>query len=308
MGLKLCSDCKREKPKIEDVNYSSLLEEDNSKACIYNPSKEELKTQFSSVTVKPPKLAQLNIEILAGNTNSANNSGGNITSEIPESPAHRLPRGRSLRQKLNERKLINSCPQTPLGYYDEEERQGEKEAKFYIDTLEDNTLTHAQEANSLTESMVNKGARIAAELRREGEVIMKANRDMINAENEINQTRHTLNGMTLHGKIANYWRRKPKPTEYPVDNEREPDYLPRSLSLPAKFAYKYRSSPADTKQQQIKDSVKQMIFNIDTLREQNEGIAEEIMFQEPHLQLMSDNMNRVQSEIVRQTTRINEMH
>jgi len=307
MGLKLCSDCKREKPKIVS---SSLLEEDNSTARVYNPSKsnEELKTQFSSVTLEPPKLEKLNIEIVAGNNISANTSGGNLTSEIPESPAPRLPRGRSLRQKLTERKLINSCPQTPLGYYDEEERQAEKEAQYYIDELEDNTLERAKEANSLTESMVNKGARICAELRREGEVIMKTNRDMVKAEHEINQARHTLNGMTLHGKIANYWRRKPKQPEYPVDNEREPDYLPRSLSLPAKFAYKYRSSPADTKQQQIKDSVKQMIFNIDTLREQNEGIAEEIMFQEPHLQLMSDNMNRMQSEIVRQTTRMNEMH
>merc|ERR1712183_498757 len=153
--------------------------------------------------------------------------------------------------------------------------------------------------------MVNKGAAIAAELRREGEVIRKANRDMLKTEHEINQASRTLNGMTLHGKIANYWRRKPKQNEYPVDNESGRDFLPRSISLPAKFAYR---SSSDSKQQQIKDSVKQMILNMGTLREQNEGIAEELVSQEPHLQLMSDNMNRVQNQIVRQTTRISEMH
>jgi len=321
MGLTLCSDRKRENPKIEYVWSSSFIEEDNYTDEELHPQypsepileednsrdeKLEPRTLFPSEPMKPPKVAKLNIEIVAGNTISASTSGGLLTSKYPESPGHGLRQRRSLRQKLTERKLIANCPQTPLGYYDEKERQVEKEAKLYIDALEDNTLTYAKNINSLSEELVNKGAMIAAELRREGVVIMNANRHILKTEHDINQNKNTLNGMTLRGKIANYRRRKPKQTEYPVDNEREKDYLPRSISLPAKFAY--RSSPADTKQQQIKDTVKEMIFNMDTLREQCEGIAEEIMFQEPHLHQMSDNMHRVENEIVRQTTRIKEMY
>jgi len=307
MGLKLCSECKREVPRVEHVKSSSTYEESDSTDCIRYPSKEKLKTQFSSVTVKPLKLAKLNIDIVSGNATTPRASGGLRKSEVPESPSCRFPRGLSLRQKLNERKLIDSCPHTPLGYYDEEEAQAEKVAQFYMGALEDSTLHHAKEANRVTESMVEKGAEISAELMRSGNVVRQANRNMRKVEQEINQTKRTINGMTLKGKVTNFWRRKPKKIGYPDDSERgSRDYLPRSISLPAKFAC--RSSLGDSKQKQIKDNVKQLIHNMDTLREQNLGIAEELVYQEPHLQTMSDNMGRVQNEIVRQTTRINQMH
>jgi len=302
MGLAFCSDCTREGLPV-DLSSCLREEDDDITTCSqYPPPKVKYITEFPSV--KRPKLENINIDIVAGHRTI--NSPGRVLKPglfLCDSPASRGSRCPSLKQQLAERKLINSDHQTPLGYYDE----GEREAECYIDALEDNTLTNIQDTNRLAQSMAVKTAEIAEELRREGDVIMKVNRDVFNTEQEINDASRTLKGMTLHGKVTNMLRSKSKRLKPPgYDDGGDRNLLCRSRSLPAKFAY--RSSPGDTKQQQIKDEMKQLIRTMDTIRDQNLGIAEEMKFQEPHLRDMSNNMSRVQDRIVRETTQINQMH
>jgi hypothetical protein len=301
MGLALCSDCRR-KRIIHDLSSDDLYDDDSVITISYSP-KAEQKTQ-----PYPEKSLILDIELV--NSRAATNSSNNVPQTAMfakqellsvDSAEPRYTREPSLRQRLKDRRRMNNSPRTPVGWYDEE-----LESKFYIKALEDNTLKHLHETMHTVESMVEKGAAFSEELAHQGNVIVNTSHDLLKTQQDLNQSKHSLNAMSIHGKFANVVSQIKSKRQgfYSSEDEADRDYLTRSMSLPAKFSYR---SFGDTKQQQIKGRVKQLIRAMDTLSGQQLGIAEELEYQVPHLQKINKNSGRVSKKIKRQMTKINDL-
>jgi len=308
MGLAFCSECS--KVSITGQFQSPELIEVNDNDTAWMPP-DELNTQF--YLERPQSLNATD-----GNNGIAIKSAGRVLRPeflALDSPRPRSTRGPSLRKRLIERKLIHSSPATPWSF------DAERKANISVNAendnalerlsetfFEDNSLKQLRETNRLAQSMVVKGDEMREELIRQGKVTEQANRDVFNTEQDINETSSTLRGMTFRGKLANMvWRKNSKRRQYndfEYENDR-PYHLPRSMSLPAKFA-----SPnlrAKTKQQRIKNDVNQLIQSMDTLRDQQLGIAEELEYQDPHLKELGTNMARVNDKMKRQTRQINDL-
>jgi len=308
MGLAFCSECS--KVSITGQFQSPELDEVNDDGTAWMPP-DALNTQFYLETPQSLNARDENNGVVI-------KSPGRVLSPrfiALDSPRPRSTRGPSLRKRLIERKLIHSNPATPWSFDAERKSnismnaENDNSLEQLSETLlEDNSLKHLSETNRLAQSMVVKGDEMREELIRQGKVTVQANRDVFNTEQDINETSSKLRGMTFRGKLANMiWRKNSQRRQYNgFEYEDNRDYhLPRSMSLPAKFASK--NLREKTKQQRIKNDVNQLIRSMDTLRDQQLGIAEELQYQDPHLKELGTNMVRVNDKMKRQTRQIYEL-
>lgn len=293
MGIFLCSICVYKDKPVPMPNLSSAEENEDSDEDYSTlwPHERPGGHNIWKAPQRPYRVRNKKRASKAARRNFTITNCGSPT--YPQSP--------SLIRKIHER---NSYPETPASYF---HGKLDNEVKLYISALEDNSMTHINDANHIAQSMVEKGDAISTELVRQREVTKSANRKMLETEHEINQTGRVLKGMSLHGKLANMmWGTRSSQKELDsFDDDGNRNKLKRSMTLPANFSYQI--SPADTKQERIKGGVKQLIRTMDVLGEQQRGISDELESQEPHLRMMHENMGRVQNKMKRQTTQINEL-
>jgi len=310
MGLSLCSQCVQKEPVIGlDVTDDWEKDSEESSGIIFMPNDDldsfrrlsnsafNTKRQFYRGPVGRPELRKVKSEgawcsrvpVVTPEFRAANSFG------------ERHSREPSLVQRLHER---HSCSSSPLGYYNNDEVF---DAKSYMCTLEKDTLMSIKDANRIAQSMVQKGNDISSELVRQGAVTSSAYCNILNTEQEIHRTSYALNEMSVTGRFANrFLRRKSRQHELDAfDDEEEGGTLSRRKTLPANFSY--RCSSKDTKQQQIKDNVEQLIGAMDIIEDQQRGIAEELEYQKPHLRMINEHVGHVQVEITRQTTQMRDL-
>jgi len=185
----------------------------------------------------------------------------------------------------------------------------ERDAKLYASTVENDTLNHCRNTIRIAEMIVPKSENIEKELARQSEVIHQANNDIHCTEQEVNQTNYTLTGMrSVSGKVRNVvWRKKPNDQAYrgfKSDNSKCKG-RPRSMSSPVPM--KYGNVFGGTKQQQINGGLRHLNSVMDTIKNRQLVISDELQRQDKQVSEFSKNMGRTQDKINMQTNLMNSM-
>jgi len=203
---------------------------------------------------------------------------------------------KSLAEKLQERR------ENPHSYNDFVE--GEREAKMYMNKIEDNSMAQLTETIQSVESLLEKETDIQRELKRQGEVVKQANRDARAAEKDIDDTSHRLKGMrSLGGKMANLIFRNPhhNVNSAPAcesNHDSENNFLRISaqpmVSLPS-------YSPTKSKQECISQGVEQLCSLLDVVEIKQLDIGKELEKQHETMEILDQNMDQLEDKIGQQT-------
>jgi len=179
--------------------------------------------------------------------------------------------------------------------------EGEREAKSYMDSVEDNTIVQLDNTLMIVNSIVEKEDDIIEELERQGEVTRKANQDIYATEQEIHETTYILEGMqSMGGKLTNLIWKKPLDKAYETFgfwNQKGSRRTRRAVSLPTPRSYKC----AGTKQERIREGVKQLSTAMDIIQMREMDIKNELEHQEEDMAEFSGNMDRMEMEILSET-------
>jgi len=185
--------------------------------------------------------------------------------------------------------------------------KGEHEAKKYMDALEDNSMAKVNEALQIVGSMVEKGNDTHEELKRQGEVVRQANRDIQDAEDDIDDTSHMLRGIrSVRGKLSNMvsWRSKSQHDRTSFghyDDHPEPESrFRRSVTMP-KSLPSYRSNSNQTKQDQIHGGLEQLSHGLEIVEQKQLEIRDEFEHQEKYLKQLDHNIDHIDNRIHDQT-------
>jgi len=191
----------------------------------------------------------------------------------------------------------------------------ERVAKEYAEALEDNTLEHLNKTVGYAGLIVNKGAEINEELTRQGNVLRKADINVLQAEHDVEQTIETLRKMKCPGGKAKSVFMGGKPvlkTSTFIDNDaltKIPSMFecsryvkPRSISLPVNI-----KPTEDTKQQQIMNVMGDLHAALDVITIQQLDTAEALKCQEEHMLVFEDEICKMDDGIKCNAEVINNM-
>jgi len=200
----------------------------------------------------------------------------------------------SLAEKIQERR------KNPNSYDDFVE--GEHQAKMYINKIEDNSMKQLTETFETVGSMLEKETAIQNELKRQGEIVNQANRDVRAAEKDIDDTSHRLRGMrSLGGKVASLVSRRAHVKSAPAsdsDHESENNFPPEltesMTSLPS-------LQPNQSKQEWLCQGVGQLCSLLDVVETKQLDIGHELEKQHETMKILDENIDNIECKIGHQT-------
>jgi len=281
MGLSLCSSNSHIKYVLPEIlSYSSLMDIDGWE------DKSDSRLMIRSAPMSPVAHSQ-----------RLPNSSSNIDSG-PQASNRKL----SLIQKIELRN-------TNIDQF----KCGEREAKLYMDKVEEDTLAHVESALRVVSSVVEKAEYVNEGIVNEGDNIRQSCYNVCLAMQDIDETNSSLQGMnSLSGEVANVlWRKKPKARKFSRIMRGNMDSAPRSTILRCQSARSNKCRPVltgasseGTKQQKISRGICQLNSAMDTIKSRTMNIAEELQRQDRQLTDFSEDISRTQYEMKTQTTLI----
>lgn len=176
--------------------------------------------------------------------------------------------------------------------------EDEQEAKSYMDALENNSMLHLAETFTVVDSMIADGNDTCQELKRQGEVVCHANRDIRETEKDIDDTNRRLKGMnSIRGKLANLvW--SPKKHYHDDSWDDQPTTtLKRSMTAPILPSY----SNSQTKQEWMTEGVKKLGGAMTVLENQQLAMKHELGAQDKYLNKLDHNIDHIGKRIIHQT-------
>jgi len=198
----------------------------------------------------------------------------------------------SLRSKMSERS------RNP---FHDEFVEEKREAKLYMNALQDSSMHELSVAFQNAESMLEKGNNIHEEVKRQGTIVKQANRDIEAIEKDIRDTSHRLKGMkSMKNKFKNIvCSKRGGPKGFVVHESDDISFdFTRSYTLPARLpSYDEKM----TKQEWINKGVDQLCHVLDEVEHRQEDIGKELGEQEKHFQYLDHNINHVEHKIKNQT-------
>jgi len=182
--------------------------------------------------------------------------------------------------------------------------EDEQEAKSYMDALENNSMLNLAETFTVVGSMIANGNDTCQELKRQGEVVRNANRDVRETEKEIDDTNRRLKGMnSVGGKLANLvWSHKKHFHDDSEDNKFTT--LKRSMTAPVLFA---SYSTSQTKQEWMTEGVKKLGSAMNVLEHQQLEMKHEFEAQDKYLNKLDHNIDHIGNKIIHQTDLIHKI-
>lgn len=209
-------------------------------------------------------------------------------------PLFGIRRGRqSLLAKITER---SSDP-----FHDEFAGQKRHAASLYVHALEKSTSIELSATYRNAESLLEKGNEIHEELRRQGNIVKQANRDIESTEKDICDTSHTLKGMkSLKSNFKNtIWLKPGSPQVIVLDeSDDECSYVRQCSNLPPRFP-SYHDKV--TKQGLINERVDRLWHVLDEVEHTQKDIGKELGKQEKNLQSLDHNIDHIDHKIHNQT-------
>jgi len=184
--------------------------------------------------------------------------------------------------------------------------KGERAAKKYTEMVKDDTLKHLRKSIIVATSVVDKGADINEELRRQEHVLRNADMDISFTEEETNETAQKLRGMTsLNGKLMSAMRKKKPKIRSQMYNDF--DLLDGELGLCSLSRHysgvskpQYRGSLKDTKEQQIKAGFGDLHKALDAITTQQFDAAWTLDRQKNHLSVLEKKLDSTHTKITTQ--------
>lgn len=218
------------------------------------------------------------------------------TSSVELKPTAKSWRKKSLVEKLAERRNNSNLRDE----FAVEGLEGERVAKLYMKTLEDNTVNQLTETFEDVEAIVTLEIETMKELKRQHNVVNRANRDLHVAEKDINDTNHRLKGMKSVGnKIANIMFRKPSHCVtaeiYESDNESDTGIM-RSSTAPIKLP----SQRGKNKSKWIEEGVDQLCHLLEVVEQNEMEMGHELEKQEEAMHRLDENMGHIENKIEHQ--------
>jgi len=303
MGSNLCCDHSRNKALFCDLSFE---ESDDPSGEDFNPFKNRVQNQQVHTT-SSPKMELIKLpETLMRSSDS----------ELPcfrrncQSAPCRYNTERSTlrRPRINEKYDVEPSLAEKIQQYKCRSVgaiRGEQHARSYCDALENNTLEELDRTFQMATSIVQKGADIDEELKRQDKLIEQASEDIHASGEIVSETNWRLRGMeSWGGKAANLiWRKKPRtPNVYP-------EYLSTYSGLqivrnvPGSQGSSRTSSPRSTnsKQSQIKEKVNQISSTLDLIESQQVSFGDILHHQEEGLSTFESHMERFDDKLQKQT-------
>lgn len=183
---------------------------------------------------------------------------------------------------------------------------GERIAKGYIKTIEDNTMKSLSDTIGIAHSIVEKEHDINDELARQGQNIKKAKIDAAATQYDIDYTSKKLNGMqSIGGHITNVVRELSKSSDYEAGtsdgacSERNGITRNRKVSqcsLPSFEAYQ-----SGSKQEWIKAGVHHLDGALDIIMHQSEAMKVELSQSKDDLEEFGSAIEKIDQGIKNQT-------
>jgi hypothetical protein len=193
-----------------------------------------------------------------------------------------------------------------------EHSHSEHKATQYMNALQDNSMSELSSTFGMVESMVEKGNDVHKELRRQGEVVRNANRDVHSAEKDINDSHHMLHGMkSLKGKFENMVKGKKRfhvhsLCHYEDGGTSKTSPSTTKNSTPTTISKYYASAPVllaynpdsgQSKQDWLHQGMEQLSHGLDLVKEKQLDIGHEIESHEKHFKKLDHNIEHIDNKI-----------
>jgi len=227
-------------------------------------------------------------------------------SQVPRSfPAWTSTRNQNRLSNIRAVEMIyrfgGRCPRDLEKPFHDEFVEEKREAKLYMNALQDSSMHELSVAFQNAESMLEKGNNIHEEVKRQGTIVKQANRDIEAIEKDIRDTSHRLKGMkSMKNKFKNIvCSKRGGPKGFVVHESDDISFdFTRSYTLPARLpSYDEKM----TKQEWINKGVDQLCHVLDEVEHRQEDIGKELGEQEKHFQYLDHNINHVEHKIKNQT-------
>jgi len=207
--------------------------------------------------------------------------------------------------------------------------RGEYVAQEYAKKVEDDTLERVTNSLCITGMIMKKSEDMNIELKRQGDVLIRANGDINDIELELDETQSKLVGMkSIGGKMVSMMRpHKPKlhlhgfssrratwgskDRRNSITNVDDHCKVQKRISInngrrrSISDTSGLRKSVTSSSQYQIREGVKQLSLAFDTLHDQQKDFGDEIKNQDKHFSVFSTTVGRTEAKIKCQSELIN---
>jgi len=183
----------------------------------------------------------------------------------------------------------------------------EREAKSYMNELQDNTIGHLRKTCSTLETIIQKENDTMEELKRQDKVVKQANRYIHATGEDLNDTDWRLKGMqSTSNKLENMFRKKPKHCMSPqictLSKELENGYR-RRFTTPIKLP----SQRCGNKSNWINEEVNQINHLLGKVEYKVIELGHELKKQETALHRLEQNIDQIGIKIPNQTKLISSL-
>lgn len=180
--------------------------------------------------------------------------------------------------------------------------KGEEAATQYMDAVEDNTLLSLDRTINCAANTVETGTDISDQLSNQREKIKNAHKNIHEAEQDLDQSKHKIKAIkSWGGMIGNWFRKAPEKKKYKGVSVKEP--AKSESKEPVQEAYQVGDS--DTKQEQIDGKLDNLNQYLGKLKIQAKDIGDEIDYQNNMLKSLDDNIDRVNNKMGDQNQDLN---
>jgi len=310
MGLKLCPDFGVQLEKFGYVDADDIRDE-NTRVRVKPPAKivkcdnvgdgnDDIDTNDKSDSVIKAAEAGNPFRAKTSQHLQAKKASG-LPKNSPSSSLEIKPTAKSWRKKSLAEKMAEI--QNNFNLRDEfalKGLEGERVAKLYMKTLEDNTVDQLTETFEDVVAIVTLETETMGELQRQRKVVKQANRDLHATEKDINDTTHRLKGMkSIGNKFVNMMFRKPShyASAQIFDSDTELDTgIKHSSTVPIKLP----SQRGKNKAAWIEEGVDQLCHLLDVVEQKEIEMGHELEKQEEALHRLDQNMDHIEIKIEHQ--------
>jgi len=185
--------------------------------------------------------------------------------------------------------------------------RGEREANFYCDMVERDTINSLNNALRISKFTLDKCGDVMDELDRQSEVIRSADGDLHVAEQEMDESHEILTGMkSFRGKLAKVLKRKKQKIQlYNESKFENPERVRRNSESDIVYHKKlddgfskYRKS---SNQMKVQQGLRELNLVVDTIKERSVYCTEEIKRQDKQLDKFSNSMDRTDFKLKKQS-------